>query len=105
MNRLTKSLLWRLAFIILLLIGGLLVLLPAGNKLIKKNFPLSLGLDLQGGAHLVYQMDLSGVAKADQKSVIFSTLEVIRNRVDKLGGAEPAIQSEQVSSERAILVE
>jgi len=105
MTKLTKSLLWRLAFIILLIIGGLLIVLPYGNKLIHKNFPLSLGLDLQGGAHLVYQMDLSKVAKDDQQNAIDSTLAVIRNRVDKFGVAEPTIQSEQLAGEQAVLVE
>lgn len=105
MTRLTKSLIWRLVFIILLVIAALIVILPIGNKLIKKDFPISLGLDLQGGAHLVYQLDLSKVTKADQGSAVDSTLEVIRNRIDKFGVSEPTIQSKQVSGERAILVE
>ncbi|MDD3773868.1 MAG: protein translocase subunit SecD [Patescibacteria group bacterium] len=105
MNRLTKSLIWRLVFIIILVLLALLIILPWGNKLIKKDFPISLGLDLQGGAHLVYQLDLSKVAKEDQISAVDSTLEVVRNRIDKFGVSEPTIQAEQIAGERAVLVE
>jgi preprotein translocase subunit SecD len=105
MTKLTKSLLWRLGFIIILVVAALIVVLPYGNKLIKHNFPLSLGLDLQGGAELVYQLDLSKIAASDQSSAINSTLAVIRNRVDKFGVGEPVIQSEQLSGAHAILVQ
>jgi len=101
----TKSLIRRLIFIIVLVILALAVDLPFGNKLIKKNFPLSLGLDLQGGSHLVYELDLSKIDKSDQQSAADSTLEVIRNRVDKFGVSEPTIQPQTVAGNKAILVE
>ena len=105
MSKLTKSLLWRLFFIILLVALALLIVLPQGKKIIKKSFPLSLGLDLQGGSHLVYEMDLASIKKEDWSSAQESTLNVIRNRVDKFGVAESTIQPIQISGKRAILVE
>lgn len=105
MARLTKSLLWRLGFTFLLVIVGLLIVLPWGNKLIKKDFPLSLGLDLQGGSQLVYELELSKIDKDDYASASDSTLEVIRNRVDKFGVTEPVIQPVNIANSKAILVE
>jgi preprotein translocase subunit SecD len=100
-----KRLLFRLFFIIILFGVALVMVLPQGKKIIKKEFPLSLGLDLQGGAHLVYELDLSKIEKSDWQSAQESTLRIIRDRVDKFGVGEPVIQSLQVSGKRAILVE
>ncbi len=52
-------------------------------------FGLKLGLDLQGGVHLVYQtIDPNPSAEA-----LEGTIAVIRNRVDAFGVAEPLIQT------------
>jgi len=60
-------------------------------------FPLSqrinLGLDLQGGIHLVLRVDTSKIAaEARQLDATAIALEVIRNRVDQFGVREPLIQ-------------
>ncbi len=52
--------------------------------------PYVLGLDLQGGVHLVYQADLSTV---DDKSGAMSGLrDVIERRVNMFGVSEPVVQ-------------
>lgn len=96
---------WRLFLILALLLLGLLIVLPQGNKILKHNFPLRLGLDLKGGAHLLYELDLSKIPDKDRNAASDSTLEVIRNRVDKFGVSEPVINPVVVSGKRAILVE
>lgn len=60
-------------------------------------FPLSqrinLGLDLQGGMHLILKVDTSKVpAEARDKDVAAVAAEIIRNRIDQFGVREPQIQ-------------
>ena len=65
--------------------------------------PLKLGLDLQGGMHLVLEVDdpdgtMSAEAKAD---AIDRVDQIIRTRIDEFGVEEPLIQ--QVGGERLIV--
>ena len=60
-------------------------------------FPLSqrinLGLDLQGGMHLILRVDASAVKEdVRDRDVTGVALEIIRNRVDQFGVREPLIQ-------------
>ncbi|MDD5618297.1 MAG: protein translocase subunit SecD [Candidatus Omnitrophica bacterium] len=59
-------------------------------------FPLkdriNLGLDLQGGMHLVLQVDTSKLPKEARKDAPERALEIIRNRIDEFGVKEPSIQ-------------
>ncbi|MDP3723485.1 MAG: protein translocase subunit SecD [Candidatus Omnitrophota bacterium] len=60
-------------------------------------FPLStrinLGLDLQGGMHLVLRVDTAAVpAEGRNTDVTAVALEIIRNRIDQFGVREPLIQ-------------
>ncbi|MFH1201360.1 MAG: protein translocase subunit SecD [Candidatus Omnitrophota bacterium] len=58
-------------------------------------FPLqkriNLGLDLQGGMHLVLKVDTSKLSKEAKKDAAERALEIIRNRIDEFGVKEPAI--------------
>lgn len=60
-----------------------------------------LGLDLQGGTRLVLQAKDSPTAKADRESTD-RTVEVLRQRIDALGVAEPTVTR---SGEDRVLVE
>lgn len=64
---------------------------------------LKLGLDLQGGMHLVLEIDRSEVDIEEDKyaDALDRTLEIIRNRVDQFGVAEPLIQ--KIGDERLIV--
>jgi protein-export membrane protein SecD len=53
-----------------------------------------LGLDLQGGMHLVLEVDRSRLSAAEAKDAPDRAMEIIRNRVDQFGVAEPLIQRE-----------
>jgi protein-export membrane protein SecD len=53
---------------------------------------LRLGLDLQGGMHLVLQIDRTNLSESDASDARDRALEIIRNRVDQFGVAEPSIQ-------------
>ncbi|GAA2486335.1 protein translocase subunit SecD [Streptomyces thermolineatus] len=63
--------------------------------------PVRLGLDLQGGTRIVLQARDSATATADRETTE-RTLEVLRNRVDALGVAEPTLTR---SGEDRIIVE
>ncbi|MFI5372682.1 MAG: protein translocase subunit SecD [Candidatus Eisenbacteria bacterium] len=55
---------------------------------------IHLGLDLQGGMHLVLEVDRSHLSPAESRDAVDRALEVIRRRIDQFGVAEPLIQRE-----------
>jgi preprotein translocase subunit SecD len=59
-------------------------------KFPKKEFKL--GLDLQGGVHLVYQADLSGIKEQERAEVMNGLRDVIERRVNLFGVREPVVQ-------------
>lgn len=64
---------------------------------------LNLGLDLKGGTHLLMELDVSKLdAKADLRDAMDRAIEIIRNRVDQYGVAEPLIARQ---GERWIVVQ
>jgi len=70
---------------------------------VRDGAPLKLGLDLQGGMHLALEIDdpqntLTPEARAD---AIDQNLQVLRNRTDEFGVAEPLIQ--KVGNDRIIV--
>jgi protein-export membrane protein SecD len=53
---------------------------------------LNLGLDLRGGTHMLMELDVAKLdAKADINDAMARAIEIIRNRVDQFGVAEPMI--------------
>src|SRR5262245_32634469 len=55
---------------------------------------IHLGLDLQGGMHVALEVDRSRLSPAEAKDAPDRAMEIIRNRVDQFGVAEPLIQRE-----------
>ena len=53
---------------------------------------LNLGLDLQGGIHLIMQVDTANMNQADADDAVNRAMTVITNRVDQFGLAEPLVQ-------------
>ncbi len=57
---------------------------------------ITLGLDLKGGIDLVYQIDLNSLEKDDNPAdACQRSVEIIRNRVDMFGIAEPNIKAQE----------
>lgn len=69
------------------------------------NKPFHLGLDLQGGTHLVYEADLSGVDKSRYDESMEGLRYIIEQRVNLFGVAEPLVQVDKVGSHRRLIVE
>jgi len=55
---------------------------------------IRLGLDLQGGIHMVYKADLSQVEPGEEASIIEGVIGVMSNRINPLGVTEPIIQKQ-----------
>ncbi len=71
---------------------------------IASSRPWRLGLDLVGGSHLVYQIDLSQVAQADRDSVLNGIRDVVERRVNAFGVAEPQIFLANTSGDKPQLI-
>ena len=53
---------------------------------------IALGLDLQGGMHLVLEVDRSKLPPEEAAGAVDRAIKVINNRIDQFGVAEPIIQ-------------
>ena len=98
-----------LVLIILLTIGGLFIdagkyynqgtewLSEKTNNVVQlpktQAIPFNLGLDLQGGTHLVYTADMSEVPPEQEESAIKGVRDVIERRVNVFGVSEPSIRT------------
>jgi SecD/SecF fusion protein len=82
-----KNFKWKVILIIGIIAFSLWKVYPPKEK-------INLGLDLQGGMHLVMQVELDKIEKDAQKDAVSRAVKVIRNRIDALGVAEPQIQPE-----------
>ncbi len=96
--------------IVLLSAGAVYLAIPQGSKInlkpikinYEKPFNLKLGLDLQGGTHLVYEGDLKDIPADAQADAMASARDVIERRVNAFGVSEPVVQ---VSGQNRIIAE
>ena len=59
--------------------------------------PFKLGLDLAGGAHLVYEADISSISAAEVPELMNVLRDVIERRVNLFGVSEPVVYVESSS--------
>ncbi len=88
----------RITAVIILLLGALVgygvhASNTAGNGWIS-NFPFKLGLDLNGGSHLVYKADVSKLPAGEVSGAMDSLKQVIESRINAFGVSEPIVQTE-----------
>ncbi len=69
------------------------------------NLPFRLGLDLQGGTHLVYEADLANIEKSKYTEAMQGVRDVIERRVNLFGVTEPLVQVDTVGSHYRLIVE
>jgi len=99
----------------IILLGIIVLAFLAGNfsypNYIKKfipNFwdvPFKLGLDLQGGTHLLYKADLSNIERDDYGSAMQGLRDIIERRVNLFGVAEPIVQTQESGDDYRLVVE
>jgi len=63
---------------------------------------IKLGLDLQGGMHLVVEIDDSKLTEDTKRDAMDRVIRILRNRVDQFGVAEPVIQRQ---GDRRIIIQ
>lgn len=67
--------------------------------------PFKLGLDLQGGTHLIYQADLTNIEPGNYMDSMQGVRDVIERRVNLFGVQEPVVQINKVGSHYRLIVE
>ena len=113
-----RSMVWKIGLIVALVLFSLWELFPSINyfslspqgrqemdpgKLEQlRSKAINLGLDLQGGIHLVMEVDTEGMTTSDADDAVERAMTVIANRVDQFGLTEPVVQRE---GERRIIIE
>ena len=92
-----KNVKWKVILVVLVVGFALWIGYPPLNvhdkegNIVEKG-KVNLGLDLQGGIHLVLQVDISKLKPEEAKDAPDRALEIIRNRIDQFGVLEPSIQ-------------
>ena len=64
-----------------------------------------LGLDLQGGTHLVYEADMKEIPEADRADALAGVRDVIERRVNAFGVSEPLVQTTSTGGAYRVVVE
>jgi protein-export membrane protein SecD len=64
-----------------------------------------LGLDLQGGSHLVYEADLKNIQAKERGEAMQGLRDVIERRVNLFGVREPVVRTQQVGDHYRLIVE
>ncbi|MBU0900280.1 protein translocase subunit SecD [bacterium] len=83
-----KNIYPKLIFYLLVIIMAVVLTYPLKKK-------IKLGLDLQGGVHLVLEVDKDYLPEGTELGeAVDRALEIIRNRVDEFGVSEPIIQKQ-----------
>jgi preprotein translocase subunit SecD len=92
----------RIPFIIIAVIFviAILVVVPLDKGVLGKR-GMRLGLDLQGGTHLVYRADFSSLESGTEAEALAGAIAVIEKRVNVLGVTEPVIQ--QLGEDRIVV--
>ncbi len=79
--------------------------LAVGPLKIQRSMPYKLGLDLQGGTELTYQVNMKNIPSAQRDDAFASVRSVIDRRINFFGVTEPTIQSLKVGGNYRIIVE
>lgn len=95
--------------ILFLLLTLFLFYVHFGYFILEKTFfsryDFKLGLDLKGGAHLVYKADLTNIPEAEKGEALAGLRDVIERRINLFGVAEPIVQVEKKENEGRLIAE
>ena len=75
------------------------------TKIITRDLEPKLGLDLAGGVQLVMSADMSTIDEADRNNALESVKEIVENRINSFGVAEPTVQSAKAQNQYRLNVE
>lgn len=92
-----------LALIVLLAVAAGVFVYPKGIGAKWRQWRL--GLDLVGGSHLIYRVDLSEIKESERDSVLAGLRDVIERRVNLFGVSEPQVYLARSGNETDLVVE
>lgn len=104
----SRYLLW---IIIAILIVSVFIDIPVSptikilGKKFTVNFPLKLGLDLQGGTEVILETQMDKIDVGSRDNALLSAKNVIEKRVNLYGVSEALVQTSKLGETRRILVE
>lgn len=75
----------------------------SGNTASEEAYKL--GLDLQGGVHLVYEADMSAIGQEERSAALEGVRDVIERRVNAFGVSEPLVQTNISGGRYRVIVE
>ncbi len=81
----TKQIQTRMGVIAAVILIAVLAAFPLKER-------INLGLDLKGGMHLVLEVEVDKLDANARQDAVERAIEILRNRIDSLGVAEPVIQ-------------
>jgi preprotein translocase subunit SecD len=94
--------------IVLAFVAGMIVW-PKGPDIsyqdYYKELKFHLGLDLQGGVHLIYEADLSKIDQENHEDSMDGVRDVIERRVNIIGVSEPIVQTVKSDGKWRLIVE
>lgn len=93
------------SILVLAFLAGNLIYPQALGLPFISDAPFRLGLDLQGGTHLIYEADLSNIEKIDYDSSMQGLRDVIERRVNLFGVTEPLVQTQRAGAQYRLIVE
>ncbi|MEA1962627.1 MAG: protein translocase subunit SecD [Patescibacteria group bacterium] len=70
-----------------------------------KEIPFRLGLDLQGGSHLVYEANMSEIPDSGRSDALEGVRDVIERRVNVFGVSEPLVQTSLSGGKYRVIAE
>jgi SecD/SecF fusion protein len=81
----SKDLKIRILVVLIVLVASIFFAFPLEKR-------INLGLDLKGGMHLILKVETEKLDPNAKKDAVIRAIEILRNRIDGLGVAEPVIQ-------------
>jgi len=105
---------WKFIAVVILALAAFTIALPGlpyfkigswgiGQQI--SEMKIRLGLDLQGGTHLVYEADLSHIDPAQYNDSLEGVRDVIERRVNAFGIAEPIVQTSKTGNDYKVIVD
>ncbi|MCX6725909.1 MAG: protein translocase subunit SecD [Candidatus Shapirobacteria bacterium] len=79
--------------------------LQLGSKNFHNDLEIKKGIDLAGGAHLVFQADMKDVPESNRNEAIEAAKNNIEKRINLFGISEPVIQTSKISEDYRLIVE
>jgi len=77
----------------------------SGKFRLQRDLEIKKGIDLAGGAHLVFQAEMKDIAADNRQAAIEAARDNIEKRINLFGVTEPVIQTSKVGDQYRLIVE